>query len=98
MTGALLALAGVRKSFGPTEILHGVDFALYPGEVHALIGENGAGKSTIMKILGGYLAPTSGAVLLDGRPAPWRSGAEAEALGVVVIHQEFNLAADLSVA
>ena len=98
MTGALLALAGVRKSFGPTEILHGVDFALYPGEVHALIGENGAGKSTIMKILGGYLAPTSGAVLLDGRPAPWRSGAEAEALGVVVIHQEFNLASDLTVA
>ena len=98
MTGALLALAGVRKSFGPTEILHGVDFALYPGEVHALIGENGAGKSTIMKILGDYLAPTSGAVLLDGRPAPWRGGAEAEALGVVVIHQEFNLAADLTVA
>ncbi len=98
MTAPLLALEGIRKSFGPTEILHGVDFALYPGEVHALIGENGAGKSTIMKILGGYLAPTSGAVLLEGRPAPYASGAEAEALGVVVIHQEFNLAADLTVA
>lgn len=98
MTEALLALQGVRKSFGPTEILHGVDFALHPGEVHALIGENGAGKSTIMKILGGYLAPTSGAVQWEGHPAPWRSGAEAEAMGVVVIHQEFNLAADLTVS
>ena len=75
MTAPLLALEGIRKSFGPTEILHGVDFALYPGEVHALIGENGAGKSTIMKILGGYLEPTSGAVLLEGRPAPYTSGA-----------------------
>lgn len=93
-----LALADVRKSFGPIEILHGIDFALHPGEVHALIGENGAGKSTIMKILGGYLAPTSGQVLLDGAPAPFRSGAEAEASGIVVIHQEFNLAPDLTVA
>lgn len=93
-----LALADVRKSFGPIEILHGIDFALHPGEVHALIGENGAGKSTIMKILGGYLAPTSGQVLLDGAPAPFRSGVEAEASGIVVIHQEFNLAPDLTVA
>ncbi|WP_226341105.1 sugar ABC transporter ATP-binding protein [Gemmobacter serpentinus] len=99
-TGAVpaLALQGVKKSFGPIEILHGIDFALMPGEVHALIGENGAGKSTIMKILGGYLGATSGEVLLNGAPAPWRSGAEAEAMGVVVIHQEFNLAPDLTVA
>jgi ribose transport system ATP-binding protein len=93
-----LALQDVHKSFGPIEVLHGVDFFLMPGEVHALIGENGAGKSTIMKILGGFLDPTSGAVLLDGKPVTYRSGAEAEAQGVVVIHQEFNLAADLTVA
>lgn len=97
MTPAL-ALQDVHKSFGPIEVLHGIDFALRPGEVHALIGENGAGKSTIMKILGGFLTPTSGQVLLDGQPAPYRSGAEAEAAGVVVIHQEFNLAPDLTVA
>ncbi len=93
-----LELRGVRKSFGPIEILHGIDFALYPGEVHALIGENGAGKSTMMKVLGGYLAPTEGQVLLDGAPAGFRSGPGAEAQGVVVIHQEFNLAQDLTVA
>ncbi|MDQ2067060.1 sugar ABC transporter ATP-binding protein [Xinfangfangia sp. CPCC 101601] len=95
---ALLELRDIRKSFGPIEILHGVNFALHPGEVHALIGENGAGKSTMMKILGGYLAPSEGQVLLEGQPAPFRSGPEAEAQGVVVIHQEFNLAQDLTVA
>ena len=94
----ILALRDVHKSFGPIEVLHGVDFALAGGEVHALIGENGAGKSTIMKILGGFLEPTAGSVFLDGEPARYRSGAEAEALGVVVIHQEFNLAQDLTVA
>ena len=98
VTAPVLALSDVRKAFGPIEVLHGVDFALHAGEVHALIGENGAGKSTIMKILGGFLAPSSGQVLLEGRPAPYHSGAEAEALGVVVIHQEFNLAPDLTVA
>ncbi len=98
MTAPVLALADVRKSFGPIEVLHGIDFALHPGEVHALIGENGAGKSTMMKILGGFLQPTAGKVLFEGVPASWRSGVEAEARGVVVIHQEFNLAADLTVA
>ncbi|MBS7544955.1 sugar ABC transporter ATP-binding protein [Ancylobacter oerskovii] len=97
-TAPVLELVGVRKSFGPIEILHGVDFALHAGEVHALIGENGAGKSTIMKILGGFIAPSAGDIRLDGRPASYRSGAEAEAAGVVVIHQEFNLAPDLTVS
>ncbi|MFV0300595.1 MAG: sugar ABC transporter ATP-binding protein [Paracoccus sp. (in: a-proteobacteria)] len=94
----VLALRNVSKSFGPIEVLHGVDLALEPGEVHALIGENGAGKSTIMKILGGFLDPTGGELLLEGQPARFASGPEAEAQGVIVIHQEFNLAPDLSVA
>lgn len=94
----VLALRDVSKSFGPVKVLHNVDLALEPGEVHALIGENGAGKSTIMKILGGFLDPTSGQILLDGQPIRFASGPEAEARGIVVIHQEFNLAPDLSVA
>ncbi len=94
----VLALRNVSKSFGPIQVLHGVDLALEPGEVHALIGENGAGKSTIMKILGGFLDPSSGDVMLDGQPHRFASGPQAEAAGIVVIHQEFNLAADLSVA
>ena len=94
----VLALQGVTKSFGPIEVLHGVDLALYAGEVHALIGENGAGKSTIMKTLGGFLAPTGGQIRLDGQPITFASSTEAEAAGIIVIHQEFNLAQDLSVA
>ena len=94
----VLAMDSVRRSFGTIEVLHGVDLALHAGEVHALIGENGAGKSTIMKILGGYLAPTRGQILLEGRPVSFRSGPDAEASGIVVIHQEFNLVPDLTVA
>ena len=94
----VLALSGVTRRFGDIEVLHGVDLPLRAGEVHALIGENGAGKSTIMKILGGFLQPTTGQVLLDGKPATHRSGPAAEAAGIVVIHQEFNLVPDLSVA
>lgn len=94
----VLSLDKITKSFGPVEVLHGVELHLHSGEVHALIGENGAGKSTIMKILGGYLAPTTGQVLLDGAPVTYHSGPEGEAQGVVVIHQEFNLAPDLTVA
>ena len=94
----VLSLDKITKSFGPVEVLHGVELHLHSGEVHALIGENGAGKSTIMKILGGYLAPTTGQVLLDGKPGTYHSGPEGEAQGVVVIHQEFNLAPDLTVA
>lgn len=94
---AALALHGVSKAFGPIEVLHGVDFALHPGEVHALIGENGAGKSTMMKILGGYIPATGGEVRLDGKAVRFASSDAAETAGVVMIHQEFNLAEHLSV-
>ena len=63
-----LALRGAARDFGPVRVLHGVDLALRPGEVHALIGENGAGKSTAMKILCGYLEPSEGTVAVDGAP------------------------------
>ena len=99
-TGApspLLALRGVSRDFGPVRVVHGVDFALRAGEVHALIGENGAGKSTCMKILAGYLEPSEGAVTMGGARTAFASAREAEARGVVMIHQEFNLAEALSV-
>ena len=94
---AVLEACGVSRSFGPIEVLHGVDFALVPGEVHALIGENGAGKSTTMKILGGYLAPSRGELRLDGAPVRFADQREAEAAGILMIHQEFNLALQMTV-
>lgn len=98
MTGTpILEARDVSRSFGPIEVLHEVGLALHAGEVHALIGENGAGKSTMMKILSGYLAPTKGALLLDGKPVAFSSSEDAEDQGVILIHQEFNLAEQLSV-
>ncbi len=88
---------GICRDFGPVRVLFGVDFALRAGEVHALVGENGAGKSTLMKILGGYQPPTEGRLVLDGQPVAFASSAEAEAAGIVLIHQEFNLAEQLTV-
>nr|WP_026198409.1 sugar ABC transporter ATP-binding protein [Wenxinia marina] len=97
MSQPRLALRSVDRSFGPVQVLHGIDIDLRPGEVHALIGENGAGKSTAMKIMTGYLAPTGGTVELDGKPVRFGSSETAEAQGVVLIHQEFNLAEQLTV-
>jgi ribose transport system ATP-binding protein len=97
MTGAVLALSKASRSFGPVQVLFDVDFDLRAGEVHALIGENGAGKSTTMKILAGYLAPSAGQVLLDGAPVRFANSAAAEDAGIVMIHQEFNLAQQLTV-
>ncbi|MBS1302642.1 sugar ABC transporter ATP-binding protein [Loktanella sp. SALINAS62] len=93
----ILALHGVHKSFGPVEVLSGIDIVLRSGEVLALIGENGAGKSTTMKILAGYQPATKGRILLDGQEVRFGSLHEGEAAGIVLIHQEFNLAEQLTV-
>ena len=93
-----VAFDDIRKSFGPVEVLHGVRFALQPGRVHGLLGENGAGKSTLMKILAGYEQATAGVLRIDGQPVRLASSREAEQRGIVLIHQEFNLAEDLTIA
>ena len=92
-----LAARAVSKSFGLVEVLTSIDLRLEQGQVHALIGENGAGKSTLMKILCGYEQPSKGEVVLDGAPVHFADSAQAERGGVVLIHQEFNLAEQLSV-
>ena len=94
---SVLALQSVHKSFGPVEVLSGIDIDLRSGEVLALIGENGAGKSTTMKILAGYQPATKGRILLDGKEVWFGSLHEGEAAGIVLIHQEFNLAEQLTV-
>jgi ribose transport system ATP-binding protein len=88
----------VVKAFGPVRVLHGVSFDLEPGRVVGLLGENGAGKTTLMKILAGYEALNGGALLIDGQPRQFADSRAAEAAGIVMIHQEFNLADDLTVA
>jgi ribose transport system ATP-binding protein len=79
------------------QVLFSVSFDLRRGEIHALMGENGAGKSTLVKIMSGFEQPSSGEILLDGKPIKLPANGAAEALGIVIIHQEFNLAEHLTV-
>jgi ribose transport system ATP-binding protein len=95
---AILSARRISKSFGEVPVLFSIDFDIAQGEVHAIIGENGAGKSTLIKILSGLEQPTSGTVELDGNAIVLPPDGQAEALGIVVIHQELNLAEHLTVA
>lgn len=95
---AAVAFDNVVKSFGPVEVLHGVSFDLAPGHVIGLLGENGAGKSTLMKILAGYEGLTGGELRIDGAAVHFDGPRAAEACGIVMIHQEFALADDLTIA
>ena len=93
----VLSARRVSKSFSGVQVLFSVDFDLRQGEIHALMGENGAGKSTLVKILSGFEQPTSGEIFLDGQPVTLPPNGGAEALGIVIIHQELNLAEHLTV-
>src|SRR4051794_20384973 len=93
----LLEVRNLTKSFPGVRALRDVSLQLNPGEVLAVIGENGAGKSTLMKILAGVQAPDSGEILLDGRPVTIGSVKDALKLGIVLIHQELNLADNLDI-
>jgi L-arabinose transport system ATP-binding protein len=94
----LLTLRNVSKRFGVVQALAGVDLDVRAGEVLALVGENGAGKSTMMRIVEGVVPPDSGTLAFDGFVRNLRHASDAHALGVRVIHQEPDIAPDLSVA
>jgi rhamnose transport system ATP-binding protein len=94
----MLALSGVRKSFGAVAALRDGRLDLYPGEAHGLVGENGAGKSTLVRIMSGAHAPDAGTITLSGQPLVLHGPADARAAGIAVIYQEPTLFPDLSVA
>jgi rhamnose transport system ATP-binding protein len=95
---SVLELSEVSRRFGATQALDSVSLALVQGEIHALVGENGAGKSTVVKILAGVHAPDSGHIRMNGSAVQIHGPAHARALGIAVIHQEPRLFPDLSVA
>ncbi|WP_174526773.1 sugar ABC transporter ATP-binding protein [Micromonospora maritima] len=100
MTGShpVLTMTGISKSFPGVRALDGVDFRLFPGEVHALMGENGAGKSTLIKVLTGVYGVDRGTVALAGEQVSFTGPMQATAAGVSTVFQEVNLCTNLSVA
>jgi len=98
MSDFLLEMQNIDKSFFNVKILDNVNFNLYPGEVHALVGENGAGKSSLMKIIMGIYSRDSGTILLESEEVSFQTPREALSAGIAMIPQELNPILDMQVA
>ena len=98
MPSPLLSVSGISKSFPGVQALKDVQFELSRGEVLALVGENGAGKSSLMKILSGIYSKDAGTIVLEGEEVDIDSPKTAQALGISIIHQEMNLMPHLTIA
>jgi D-xylose transport system ATP-binding protein len=93
----LIELAGVKKSFGPVEVLKGIDFKAYAGRVTALVGDNGAGKSTLIKGLSGVQPFDEGTVKFEGQDVHITSARQSSALGIEVVYQDLALCDNLDI-
>jgi len=93
-----LELKGISKSFGKNKVLNKVDFSVRAGEVHALVGENGAGKSTMMNIAYGMIPPNTGEIVVDGKQVKIHNANDAQKNGICFVHQEIALCPELPVA
>ena len=93
-----LRLQGITKRYSGVTALANVDFTCSLGTIHAVVGENGAGKSSLMKLIAGVTRPDEGEIYVEDKPVQFASPAEAAALGIVCIFQELSLLPDLSVA
>ncbi|HUG62276.1 MAG TPA: sugar ABC transporter ATP-binding protein [Methylomirabilota bacterium] len=94
----ILTLRNIHKSYGPIEVLHGIDLDIHAGEVVALLGENGAGKSTVSRIISGTVLPSSGEMTWQGASYAPANPREAIDAGVGMIHQELLLLPHLTIA
>lgn len=98
MAKEILNVKGITKRFPGVLALSDVSFTLREGEIHALVGANGAGKSTLIKTLAGAYIPDEGTMEIEGKPVSFKSPNEAQAAGISVIYQEFNLFPDMDIA
>jgi ribose transport system ATP-binding protein len=98
MSDLAIHIRHVRKSFGGVHALKNVNLSVRHGTIHALVGENGAGKSTLMKILSGIHARDHGSIEIDGEEVAFHSPRDSRRKGIAIVHQELELATDLSVA
>ncbi len=94
----MVRMSGIRKEFPGVLALDGVDFRMFPGEVHALMGENGAGKSTLIKVLTGVYGVDAGTIELGGDTVAFNGPGSAQQAGISTVYQEVNLCPNLSVA
>lgn len=94
----MIEMTGISKAFSGNQVLKDVSFSLEKGEIHALMGENGAGKSTMMKVLTGIYKRDAGTIIVKGEEVNFTSPKEAEKAGIAVIHQELNILPHLSIA
>ncbi|MCJ8335753.1 MAG: ATP-binding cassette domain-containing protein, partial [Epibacterium sp.] len=90
MTGEVLKISDLHKSFGPNEVLRGIDLKLHPGSITVLMGANGAGKSTLVKVICGHHHADAGQMTLGGVPFEPRDASEAIAGGVMTVHQTID--------
>jgi ABC-type sugar transport system ATPase subunit len=93
----LIRMRGIAKAFGAVQALRGADLSLWSGEVLGLVGDNAAGKSTLMKVLTGVHRPDGGEILFEGRPVAFHSPRDSRALGIEMIYQNLALAQNLDV-
>src|SRR6202008_3477230 len=94
----MLELRNITKRFGSVLANDNVNIVVKPGTIHAIVGENGAGKSTAMRIAYGFYTPDSGEILVDGQVHEIRSPHDAIALGIGMVHQHFMLVEPMTVA
>ena len=97
MNQKLLEVKNIYKSFGKIQALNNVDFYLYKGKIHGLLGENGAGKSSLMNILSGIYQPESGSIHIDGKRVKKLNPDIAARFGIGMVHQEFRLINNFSI-
>ncbi len=93
----LIRMRGISKAFGAVQAVQGVDLDLYPAEVLGLVGDNAAGKSTLMKVLTGVHQPDAGQIRFEGRPVAFASPRDSRDLGIEMIYQNLALARNLDV-
>ncbi len=93
----VLCVKGIKKSFGGVHALKGVDLTIKKGEIHCLAGENGCGKSTIIKVISGFYKPDGGTIEIDGKEYANLNTAEAISAGIQVIYQDFSIFPNLTV-
>jgi fructose transport system ATP-binding protein len=94
----LLKARGLVKRYGRVTALDHADFDLYPGEILAVIGDNGAGKSSLIKVLSGAITPDEGEITLDGQPVTFSNPMAARAAGIETVYQNLALSPALSIA